>query len=157
MSALLGGSSGVRLGFPDRNDMRLWPNDMQPFEPMGLVLGQWEDGFLWPRSRLIGDPGNPNVDALLTGKWTSSVNEGGTQTRLRFRGVVRDAAGNALSSGVVHLILTSGDVFVQQANADAAGGFEAMSQFASTNHYLVGYKAGSPDIAGTTVNTLQPT
>ncbi len=67
-------------------------------------------------------------------------------------GVTKDSAGTALGSCVVELYLTLGDVVVGITTSDASGNYS----FPATGgpYYIVAYKKGSPDVAGTTVNTL---
>ena len=59
---------------------------------------------------------------------------------------------------VVQGFLTETDALVRETTADSNGRYELGTEYASpTQHYLVAYSAGSPDIAGTTVNTLTAT
>lgn len=73
---------------------------------------------------------------------------------LRIFGVTRDGAGIALAGCTVHLFRTSDDVEVGETVSDGAGNYEFRSVSAAAAHYVVAYKPGSPDRAGTTVNTL---
>jgi hypothetical protein len=69
--------------------------------------------------------------------------------------VTRDSAGLALGNCRVELFVTARDVAIAEVVSDAAGNF-AFDMPGTGPFYLVAYKAGSPDIAGTTVNTLMP-
>jgi hypothetical protein len=75
-------------------------------------------------------------------------------------GITKDSSGNVLANCVVELhrtiIPTNTDVItiVDRTTSDANGVFEFRSAATVSNYYLVAYKAGSPDVAGTTVNTL---
>jgi hypothetical protein len=62
-----------------------------------------------------------------------------------------------VSGATVQGFRTSDDLFVGETTADSSGNYELATVYPATNHYLVAYKAGSPDITGATVNTLQPT
>ena len=72
-------------------------------------------------------------------------------------GVTRDSTGNVVVSCVVHLFATATDVEAGQTTSDAGTGVYAFTLGSGVGtYYVVAYKAGSPDIAGTTVNTLTP-
>jgi hypothetical protein len=62
-----------------------------------------------------------------------------------------------VSGAVVQAFRTSDDVLVAETTADSNGQYEAGRCETGVSHYLVAYRAGSPDIAGTTVNTLTGT
>lgn len=68
-------------------------------------------------------------------------------------GQTRDSTGAPLGSCVVILLLTGGDVAVAKAVSDASGNYR-FDNPGSGPFYIVAYKPGSPDVAGTTVNTL---
>ena len=87
--------------------------------------------------------------------------------RLRFRsptltqhappvitGVTRDSSGVALGDCVVQLFRTSDDAIVTETVSDGSGNYAIFAQ-GTGPFYVVAYKAGAPDVAGTTVNTLQ--
>jgi hypothetical protein len=71
-------------------------------------------------------------------------------------GVSRDSSGVALGSCTIALMQTGGDILTQTTISDASGNF-SFSNPGSGPFYLVAYKVGSPDVAGTTVDTLLPT
>lgn len=76
-------------------------------------------------------------------------------TYFRIVGTTKDANGVALGSCVVDWFRTSDDVKLDTVTSDANGLFEFRTAGQPPNaYYLVAYKAGSPDVAGTTVNTL---
>lgn len=68
-------------------------------------------------------------------------------------GVTRDSAGNPLGTCVVHCFRTADDRFMAQTTSDASGEFTVFA-VGTGPFYLVAYKAGTTDVAGTTVNTL---
>lgn len=71
-------------------------------------------------------------------------------------GVSRDSAGAILASCVIDLMYTAGDVLHLTTTSDASGNFR-FDTMPNGPFYLVAYKPGSPDVAGTTVNTLAST
>ena len=68
-------------------------------------------------------------------------------------GVSRDSAGAVLGNCVVDLFLTANDQFLMTRTSDASGNFSFPNP-GTGPFYIVAYKVGSPDKAGTTVNTL---
>ena len=77
----------------------------------------------------------------------------GGLANLSIAGVSRDSTGAALAGCTVHLMLTGPDILAQVTVSDASGNF-SFSNPGSGPFYLVAYKPGSPDVSGTTVNTL---
>jgi hypothetical protein len=73
---------------------------------------------------------------------------------LRIFGITKDSAGAVLASCTVNLLETLANKFIESTISDANGNYEFRSPSLSTAYYVVAYKAGSPDVAGTTVNTL---
>ncbi len=69
-------------------------------------------------------------------------------------GVTRDSAGAALGNCDVHLFLTDGDTEVDQTISDGSGNFSFRIGNNASRYYLVAYLIGSPDRAGTSLNTL---
>lgn len=67
-------------------------------------------------------------------------------------GVTRDNTGAALGGVTVDLMLTANDQRVDTQVSDGSGNYS----FGASGgpYYIVAYKAGVPDVAGTTVNTL---
>lgn len=74
---------------------------------------------------------------------------------LTIEGYTKDSTCAALGGCVVKLFLTSDDSLVGSTTSDGSG-FYQFSNPGSGPFYAVAYKAGSPDVAGTTVNTLEP-
>lgn len=70
-------------------------------------------------------------------------------------GITADAAGNVVANAIVRLFRTADDVEVDQSQSDGAGAF-TLRAAGSGPFYVVAYKPGSPDVFGTTLNTLQP-
>ena len=74
---------------------------------------------------------------------------------LRIAGVTKDSAGSALGGCTVSLYRTPSDELVQRVTSDGAGAY-AFQPVNNGNgpYYVVAYKAGVPDVAGTSVNSL---
>ena len=70
-------------------------------------------------------------------------------------GVTRDGTGAALGNCVVDLFYTSNDTLRAQTTSDGSGNYR-FAVGPGAKHYMVAYKPGSPDLAGTTVNTIEP-
>ena len=68
-------------------------------------------------------------------------------------GITKDSAGAALGGCSVHLFRTADDVEVQE-DISNGGGTYSFTVGLGQSYYVVAYKAGAPDVAGTTVNTL---
>ena len=71
-------------------------------------------------------------------------------------GVTKNSSGAALAGCDVDLLVTGGDFVVARTTSDASGNYR-FNNPGSGPFYIVAYKAGSPDVAGTTVNTLTAT
>lgn len=68
-------------------------------------------------------------------------------------GVTRDANGAALGNCMVVVYRTADDTIAARGVSDANGNYR-LSVSPLLQHYVVAYLTGSPDVAGTTVNTL---
>lgn len=73
---------------------------------------------------------------------------------LRIFGVTKNSAGAALGGCTVHLFETLVNKAVDEGVSDGSGNYEFRSASLSTQYYVRAYKAGAPDVAGTTINTL---
>lgn len=119
----------------------------------------------WPRGGWVGG-GALGLDYTLLGDGGAeraqyepySCDGAGTQSRNAIRGTTVDASDVAVANAIVQGFVTATDAFVGEVQSGLDGTYTLMTeQLKTTAHYLVAYKAGSPDIAGTTVNTLLPT
>ena len=87
-----------------------------------------------------------------------SCDGAGTQTKRFLRGTCVDSVDAPVANAIVQGFVTSTDAFVGEVTANTDGTYTLGTEtVAGVQHYLVAYKAGSPDIAGTTVNTLTST
>ena len=73
-------------------------------------------------------------------------------------GVTRDGANNILGSCIVELFRTKDDVKVDTTTSDVSTGiYNFYNVSIGQQYYAVAYKIGSPDLSGTTINTLTGT
>jgi hypothetical protein len=68
-------------------------------------------------------------------------------------GVTRDSTGAAIGNCAVNLYRTWDDTMISETTSDGSGNFTILAP-SSGPYYMVAYLPGSPDVAGTTVNTL---
>ena len=71
-------------------------------------------------------------------------------------GITKDSVGTALASCIVKLFRTATDAKVAEKTSDAGGNYSIKVASAAA-HYAVAYKAGAPDVAGTTKNDVTGT
>ena len=69
-------------------------------------------------------------------------------------GVTKDSAGVSLGSCDVTLYETGSNTVLGKTISDGSGNYTFTVPTNSSYKYVVSYKVGSPDVAGTTVNTL---
>lgn len=77
----------------------------------------------------------------------------GAAVNYRISGVTRDSSGAVLANCRVELFVTARDVAISETVSGADGSF-SFDNPGTGPFYLVAYKTGAPDVAGTTVNTL---
>lgn len=110
---------------------------------------------------VVGADGAPPVTNALASKdlfEPYSCDGEGTQSKNFLRGTCKDSGGTPVANAIVQAFVTATDAFAGQVAGNTDGTYTlGVEQSKATPHYLVAYKAGSPDIAGTTVNTLLPT
>ena len=156
MSALLGGA--MPQNRIQEKDARI---DFEPFR-IDLLHG-WEDfsGMIsfangyWPGGGgLIGASGAEfGVDDAAIWWAQPPLTEGAT-ARYGIAGVTRDQYGSPLGGCTVKMFKTSTDELVDTQVSDPSGNYTVSSPYYPDAHYLVIYKAGTPDVFGTTPNTL---
>jgi hypothetical protein len=97
-------------------------------------------------------PGVPNTarNVVLAFKDQSTAD---AQPNFLISGITKDATGAPLGNCDVHLFRTSDDLEVGQTVSDPTGAF-AFYVAPGVQFYCVAYKAGSPDVSGTTLNTV---
>lgn len=120
----------------------------------------WTDGLLWPRSRYSGAEMSLAMlseNSGTMGRWGVELDDragGGAQAK-KVIGLTLDSVGAVCANAIVQGFVTATDAYVGEVTSDTGGYYELPTTNAGA-HYLVAYKAGSPDIAGTTVNTIVP-
>lgn len=119
------------------------------------------------RAGAKGQPGTLAMPGRVVGLGSAGPQFGHSFGKMRFRsprfattsvfitGVTRDGTGTPLGSCVVQLFRAWDDVFIEETVSDGSGNFSVRASGSGT-FYIVAYKAGAPDLAGTTVNTLVP-
>ena len=81
----------------------------------------------------------------------------GTQTLKFLKGLAVDTSDAPLSGVNLQAFRTSDDAFAgYEVQSRTDGSYDLATNFPGVNHYVVAYLTGSPDRAGTTVNTLVP-
>lgn len=121
---------------------------------------RWDTRPFWPVQTCGYDGGNMSGGQICNrGMWAPwHLGESGRNKVFFFAaGYTKNSSGTALGGAVVQVFRTSDDLLVSETASDGTGLFTAWSIYSGTNHYFVAYYPGSPDIAGTTVNTLQTT
>ncbi len=158
-NAGMGGFAGNTLisKTDERNCPPWYAWDGQDAQPM-------TDDWLWTRSQVsggdsLGGDGFGILDASRSVyDWDSFVNipmAGQGQRRQSISGITRNASGAVLGGCVVKLFQTGSDVELGTAVSDpVTGAFNVTSPIDGAACYIVAYLAGSPDVAGTTINTL---
>ena len=73
---------------------------------------------------------------------------------LHVLGVTQDSTSTPIGGVTVSLFLTSTNTLLGQTISDGSGNYDFPLFTPVGPFYIVAYKAGSPDVAGTTVNTL---
>ena len=112
-----------------------------------------------PRSTFRGltqtdKPGLQSMVAITRGQVGTVVYRSpGGYANFTLAGFTRDSNGAPLPGCKVDLILTAGGVFQSSTISAADGSFKFEIQPPGP-YFLVAYKAGAPDVAGTTANNL---
>lgn len=135
-------------------DPIIWPLKTKLYDPVFLQQRpRWTAGVPVP-------PAVPQLTlnrAVVAAKFPAVIHLLSIQppTYFRISGTTRDSAGAALGGCVVDWFRTSDDARLDSTTSDANGLFEFRTAGQPPNaYYLVAYKPGSPDRAGTTINTL---
>ena len=78
----------------------------------------------------------------------------GTGPLRTITGTTRDSTGAALANCDVKLVRARDNAIVDEVTSGADGSFTFQTASPHETYFLVAYLVGSPDVAGTTVNTL---
>jgi hypothetical protein len=169
MSSFLGQTGTLQLGVgpnvptDDRGRQGL---DQWAFSP-GLLEEPWQEGVLWTVSSGLGGQfsnfGMMGDDQVYAGAYYEyplglGWNMFGGQVENCIVGQTLDQNGNPLANCIVQGFVTTTDAYVGSVTSDNSGWYKLPTPYSTaTHHYIVAYKSGSPDVAGTSVNTLVPT
>ena len=109
----------------------------------------------WPLSRWFGDSsGIPDSASIFVGaSWGNRVRWQGSRLFYVVQGITRDVYGTPLPNCSVRLFRTSSNEFIGVVVSDGNGWYQIVTPY-NDAHYLVAYKSGTPDVEGTTVNTI---
>lgn len=126
-----------------------------------VVRTPW-GGRLWPKSGFMS--GDTSVPLDLFGSTietyrkydTFPIEVFGNGSKRKIIGITRDSAGAPLGSVTVQALRASDFVVAGQTVSDSGGYYEATTPFPATNHLLLAFKGGAPDLFGTGVRTIQP-
>ena len=69
-------------------------------------------------------------------------------------GFTKDSSGNLLGNCSVFLFLTNENRFMESTTSDAFGAYTFKGAASTKTHYIVAYHPDTPDVAGTTIDTL---
>jgi hypothetical protein len=135
----------------------------------GRAPKTWKDKnwwySLWSYGCRVGYGAPIGSDGVSTNRDTSSTDlfepyscDGqGTQTLKFLKGLAVDTSDAPLSGVNLQAFRTSDDAFAgYEVQSRTDGSYDLATNFPAVNHYIVAYLSGSPDRAGTTVNTLVP-
>lgn len=120
---------------------------------------------LWSYGCRVGYGAPSGSDGVTSNKDLSSIDlfepfscDGeGTQTLKFLKGLAVDTSDAPLSGVNLQAFRTSDDTFAgYEVQSRQDGSYDLATNFPGVNHYIVAYLTGSPDRAGTTVNTLVP-
>lgn len=160
MSQFLGTTGGSDGGRPFcANDIRLMPAYMLD-DPFDVISQIWNvvmgfDGPWWPRGGSLDASGDEMLEAIWNfGSEVVEPANGGTNSRFGIQGVTRNVWNAPLGGVLVKLFRTSDDMKVDQIVSDPQGNYLVSTPYYPDAHYLVQYKVGSPDVFGSSVNTL---
>lgn len=141
------------------------PYEWQSRSPMtSMDPGRWVS--LWSFGMRSGLPSADMNGGAVIGRGMNTpdnyrswnCNIAGYQSANFLIGTCVDASDVPVANAIVQAFVTATDAFEAQVNANVDGTYSVpVRQSKATPHYLVAYKAGAPDTAGTTVNTLLPT
>jgi len=122
-------------------------------DPADFISGgsSWRTPW-WPASGFL-QPGE-SFTLERPARWGDIWGASGCSSRFAIVGITRDQFGSPLGGCTVKMFRTSDDVLMSQVLSDANGAYTLTTPYYPDGHYIVIYKAGSPDVFGTTVNTL---
>lgn len=143
---------------PQKNDQSIqWQYDTD--ESWNQYWYAWSDP-LWPRSRWTATPVGAAVGApsdmlsLAYTNWWWAHRVGGASERWQMFGQCLDQSSNVVANATVSMYDQSLGTLVDQQVSDNGGNYLVSSPYGSGRSFVVAYKPGSPDIAGTSQDNL---
>ena len=165
MTSFVGNATSAMSVLLVADDKRVFPGFMVDLDPFTVVMidepyllfqycTQW-----WPRGASLMGCGDEILEAVWMDKTELiEAKGGGTNSRFGIYGVTRDVWGAPLPGVIVKLFRTIGDLYkdvlIDETISSVDGAYFVSTPFYLDTHYLVMYKAGSPDVFGSSVNTL---
>lgn len=158
MTSFMGGTAGQDGAIVFRADEdRLWPQwaDLDDWYHVPQDAAWTLVGFgtpMWPRGGGLDASGGEWLESVWCGQ--PEIVSGAT-SRFGFAGVSRDANGTIIGGATVRLFRASDGLLVDTVTSDpTTGAFVITTPYYPDQHGIVAYKAGVPDMAGTTVWSL---
>lgn len=149
------GGVGVEFGKTEMSSLD--PGLPIDFETSGRAVNLRSLGFTYEHADQARDRlnwGPPQTMPLpVDGIWIAQTDWAASNRALI--GVSRDSTGAILGGCVIDLFVSGSDQLIAATVSDVSGVF-SFGNPGTGPFYIVAYKAGSPDVAGTTVNTLLP-
>lgn len=108
--------------------------------------------ILFPLAGRTRGSAKPGIPGIIPGRLPPPAAPG-----IFISGITKNSIGQALGNCVVRLFRTVNDAIVEEVVSDDSGNYSFSIVGLGQTYYVVAYKAGSPDVSGTTVNTLQGT
>lgn len=120
--------------------------------------GLWSFGCRVAAGSPIGSDGAGWYDLSMKDLYEPYSCDGPGSQNLKFiKGLAVDTTDAPLQGVNLQAFRTSDDAFAgYEVQSREDGSYDLATNFPGVNHYVVAYIAGSPDRAGTTVNTLVP-
>jgi hypothetical protein len=130
-----------------RADVELVPIGYE--EALGTFRSPW-----WPGASGLGAVFDGTDVVVPPPAWSRYDINTGAVSRYGMTGVTRDQFGTPLGGCTVKLYRTNTDEVVSSMTSDSAGNYLVTTPYYPDRHYIVIYRAGFPDVYGTTVNTI---
>lgn len=147
------------VGFNVNEDV-LQPVDYRVSPPMVRSPSSRENrfsDFLWPRPGFLGNiDGGQAFPYIMDGArqyWEWDFLPTGGHVPKKVIGQTLNNVGTPVANVTVMLFNTATNLIVDVQTSDAGGNYQLNDPNATTN-YVVAYLPGSPDVSGTTVDTL---
>ena len=154
MSQMLGGADGFGIIAPNDRRLELVRTDRTRTNRATDRQLSYATPWWPPRGGFYGDYAvDVGVQAGQPYGNLERIGQAGA-SRLGFIGTTRDANGTLIGGVTCSLFHTSDRLWIMDTVSAADGSFFLQSPFAGDQHFIVFYKAGTPEIFGTTKQTL---